>query len=122
MQLPLGWSLAEKLVFNKIKEKLGFQRCKIFVVGSAPTRQEVHEFFMSYDMPLMELYGKRENYKGIFFKNFPLLGMSESSGPQTFNVDTLGKWRTGSCGPLVPGAHLKIDNPDEKGEGEVRIQ
>lgn len=58
MALPIGWSLAEKLVFNKIKEKLGFQRCKIFVVGSAPTRQEVHEFFMSYDMPLMELYGK----------------------------------------------------------------
>lgn len=46
--------------------------------------------------------------------------MSESSGPQTFNVDTLGKWKTGSCGPLVPGAHLKINNPDEKGEGEVK--
>lgn len=53
----MGWSLAEKLVFKKVKEALGFQRCKIFVVGSAPTRQEVHEFFMSYDMPLMELYG-----------------------------------------------------------------
>lgn len=53
----IKWSLAEKLVFNKVKEALGFQRCKIFVVGSAPTRQDVHEFFMSYDMPLMELYG-----------------------------------------------------------------
>ena len=49
--------------------------------------------------------------------------MSESSGPQTFNVDSFeGKWRTGSCGPLVPGAHLKIYNPDKNGEGEVRIQ
>ena len=45
--------------------------------------------------------------------------MSESSGPLTFNVATEGKWRTGSCGPLVPGAHLKIHNPDEKNEGEV---
>lgn len=53
----MGWNLADKLVFKKVKEALGFQRCKIFVVGSAPTRQEVHEFFMSYDMPLMELYG-----------------------------------------------------------------
>lgn len=55
--LPMGWSVADKLVFKKIREALGFQRCKIFVVGSAPTRQEVHDFFMSYDMPLMELYG-----------------------------------------------------------------
>lgn len=48
--------------------------------------------------------------------------MSESTGPQTFNVDTVeGKWRTGSCGPLVPGALLKIHNPDERDEGEVKI-
>ena len=48
------------------------------------------------------------------------IGMSESCGPQTFNVDTFkGKWRTGSCGPLVIGAHLKIDKPSEEGEGEV---
>lgn len=53
----MGWTLADRLVFKKVKEALGFQKCKIFVVGSAPTRQEVHEFFMSYDMPLMELYG-----------------------------------------------------------------
>ena len=48
--------------------------------------------------------------------------MSESSGPQTFNVDTgEGKWRTGSCGPLLPGAHLKIHNPNNHGEGEVCV-
>ncbi len=48
--------------------------------------------------------------------------MSESSGPQTFNVDSFeGKWRTGSCGPLIPGAHLKIDKPNEDGEGEVSM-
>ena len=48
--------------------------------------------------------------------------MSESSGPQTFNVNTVeGKWKTGSCGPLVPGAHLKIHKPNENGEGEVCV-
>ncbi len=112
-------------MFNKVKEALGFQRCKIFVVGSAPTRQDVHEFFMSYDMPLMELYGQY-GWDGISeYDQEPFsltLGMSESSGPQTFNVDSFeGKWRTGSCGPLVPGAHLKIANPNKDGEGEVRI-
>jgi len=46
--------------------------------------------------------------------------MSESSGPQTFNVNSVkGKWKTGSCGPLVPGVHLKIHEPNENGEGEA---
>ena len=50
-----------------------------------------------------------------------ITGLSETSGPQTFNVDTVdGKWRTGSCGPLMPGTQLKIDNPDDNGEGEVK--
>ena len=53
----MGWNFADRFVFKKVKEALGFQRCKIYVVGSAPTRQDVHEFFMSYNMPLMELYG-----------------------------------------------------------------
>jgi len=56
--MPVGWTVAEKLVFNKIREAVGFQRAKILVIGSAPTSQEVHEFFMSFNMPLMELYGQ----------------------------------------------------------------
>ena len=53
----MGWSLADKLVFKKVKEAIGFSRCKVLVVGSSHTHQEVHEFFMSYDMPLVETYG-----------------------------------------------------------------
>ena len=49
--------MAEKLVFSKVRDAVGFRRAKVLVIGSAPTRQEVHEFFMSFDMPLMELYG-----------------------------------------------------------------
>ena len=47
-------------------------------------------------------------------------GMSETCGRLTFNLNSVkGKWRTGSCGPLVIGAHLKIDKPNKEGEGEV---
>ena len=56
--LPRGWTVAEKLVFKRTRELLGFQRTHIFVIGSAPTRREVHDFFMSLNMPLMELYGE----------------------------------------------------------------
>ena len=45
--------------------------------------------------------------------------MSESTGPQTLNLIPDNRWRTGSCGPKLLGVHLKIDKPDENGEGEV---
>lgn len=57
--LPRGWSIADKLFFKKLRGLLGLQRLKLFIEGSAPIRREVHEFFMSIDMPLMELYGKK---------------------------------------------------------------
>ena len=65
---------------------------------------QVHEFFMSLDMPLMELYG-----------------MSESSGPHTMNFDQRGMWKVGTCGKKLLGVDLKLDNPDEEGDGEVGL-
>ena len=52
--------------------------------------------------------------------NVPVLdmyGMSESTGP--ISVATIDTWRLGSVGQCLSGGHLKIDNPDENGEGEV---
>ena len=52
--------------------------------------------------------------------NIPVLdmyGMSESTGP--ISVATFNTWCLGSVGQCLDGAHLKIDNPDENGEGEV---
>ncbi len=58
---------------------------------------------MSLDLPLMELYG-----------------MSESSGPQTMNFLRPETWKVCSCGKTIVGVGMKIDNPDEDGNGEVR--
>ena len=65
-------------------------------------RREVHEYFMSIDIPLMELYG-----------------MSESSGPHTLNLIQPHGWKVGSCGKTIIGVQMKILEPDENGEGEV---
>ena len=35
---PKMWSLAKKLVFDKIKENLGFDQCELFIVSAAPLR------------------------------------------------------------------------------------
>lgn len=72
------------------------------MVGAAPVHRETLEFFMAFDIPILELYG-----------------MSESTGPQTSNIREFTRWRTGSCGKNISGAQTKIDNPDEHGDGEV---
>ena len=91
-------------MLKKVLKQVGLRHCEIFAVGAAHMRREVHEYFMSINIPLMELYG-----------------MSESSGPHTLNLiqpDAIG-WKVGSCGKTIKGVQLKIADPDENGEGEV---
>ena len=90
------------LVFKKVREALGFTKCKNALVGAAPIHRDTLEFFMAVDVPVLELYG-----------------MSESTGPQTMSLKSASHWRTGSCGKTMSGAETKIDNPDENGDGEV---
>ena len=99
--LPLGWTVAE-WILKKVLEEVGLQHCEIFAVGAAPMRRKVHEYFMSINIPLMELYG-----------------MSETSGPHTLNLIQPDGWKVGSCGKPIKGVQLKIADPDENGEGEV---
>lgn len=95
---------ANQPTFAQVREKLGFQHCKVFAFGAAPMRKELHEFFMAMNMPLRELYG-----------------MNECSGPHTLSPIPQGAygWKVGSCGKSIKGVQLKIFNPDENGEGEV---
>ena len=58
---------------------------------------------MSVNIPVMEVFG-----------------MSENSGPHSLNV--INKWKVGTCGPNIEGVQMKIDDPDDSGEGEVRAR
>ena len=90
------------LVFRKVKEALGLKNCTIALVGGAPTQRETLEFFMAVNIPVLEMYG-----------------MSECGGAVTVNLRNAATWRTGSCGKVISGVEVKIDNPDECGNGEV---
>ena len=65
-------------------------------------RRDVHDYYMSINIPLMEMYGQ-----------------SECSGNHTINLIQQDRWRVGSCGKPIIGVQLKIFNPDKNGEGEV---
>lgn len=64
--VPWGFGLANNLVFKRVRAALGLDRCKIYLTGAAPITKDTLEYFMSLNIPLMEIYG-----------------MSESSGPHT---------------------------------------
>lgn len=97
--VPWGFMLANNLVFKKVRATLGLDRCKLCLTGAAPITKETLEYFMSLNMPVKELYG-----------------MSESSGPHTVSVD---EYRITSCGKVMPGCKIKLDNPDKDGNGEI---
>ena len=90
--------------FDKVKEALGLSYCKIIVVGADSIRHEVVEYFMSFNIPILEWYG-----------------MTESTGPHTANIRDKKhtQWKVGSCGVNISGVETEIDHPDENGNGEV---
>jgi long-subunit acyl-CoA synthetase (AMP-forming) len=91
---PLLYGLANKVVFSKVRAKLGFDQTRICVTSAAPISKDTLEFFLSLGIPIMEVYG-----------------MSECTGPATFSLPH--KYRTGSVGWTLPGGELKIAEDGE---------
>ena len=102
LPLPWGWWFADKLFFGRVQEALGLGRCHIFLSGAAPIREQVVEYFMGVNIPILEIYG-----------------MSESTGSHSVNFLGGGRWRVGSAGRALNGVETKIESPDVNSEGEV---
>ena len=96
----LMYTMGQKVVYKKVREALGFDRCVAFFGGAAPLSMECLKYFCSLDIIVLELYG-----------------MSETTGPHTINF--FNNWKIGTVGPLLSGCKNRLADPDEKGEGEV---
>lgn len=72
----------------------------MFFFGAAPLKKTTIDYFASLDIPLLNIYG-----------------MSETTGAATLH--TLANFSLKDCGFPVPGCEFKIDNPNEKGDGEI---
>ncbi len=94
--MPFLYGLANKLVFSKVKEKLGLDRCRLFISTAAPISMDTLEFFLSLGIPITEVYG-----------------MSECTGPGTVSLPEPFKYETGWAGPAVPGTEMKIAEDGE---------
>ncbi|MCJ8746867.1 hypothetical protein PDJAM_G00146680 [Pangasius djambal] len=98
--VPWGFTLANNLVFKRVRAALGLDHCKHCFTGAAPITKDTLEYFMSLNIPIYELYG-----------------MSESTGPHT--MSWTDNFCIMSCGKVIQGCKTKLDKPDADGSGEV---
>merc|ERR1712127_255390 len=87
------FKIFQKIYYSKVKALLGLGECKSFITGAAPMERQTFNYFLSLDIRILELYG-----------------MSESSGPHTFN--TVEKNRMGSVGVLMASAQSQLIRPN----------
>lgn len=94
-----GWlgmkrAIADKLVFSKVRAKMGLDRCAVLLSGSAPLRRDVHEFFMALGFTLIEAYGLTETCPGL-------------------SANRPGKMKIGTVGQAIKGVTLRIAEDGE---------
>jgi long-chain acyl-CoA synthetase len=85
--------LADKLVFSKVKDRLG-GRLRRSISGGAPLAKEIAELFDTMGILILEGYG-----------------LTECTTAATTNRSN--KYRFGTVGPALPGFELRLDDDGE---------
>ncbi len=95
--LGLKFKLFDKLVFAKLREKLG-GNVRFAVSGSAPLSLYLGHFYRSLGVKILEGYG-----------------LTETTAPVSVNLPT--NFKIGTVGPALPGHTIRIAD-----DGEVEVQ
>ena len=100
MSRTLLWQLklADRLVFSKIRETLGFDQLLICISGSAAISPEILRFFYGIGIEILEGYG-----------------LTETTAPATFNRPLQARF--GTVGLPLPGVEIKLAQ-----DGEVLVK
>lgn len=95
--------LFDMAVITPVKSAMGLNACRVAASGAAPLDPKVSEFFAGLNIHIIDLFG-----------------LSESSGPAA--IGDLEDHPHGSCGKVLAGTEIQIAEPDEQGEGEIRLK
>ena len=96
--------LADLLVYRKWRNELG-GKVEGVVVGAAALQPRLGKIFSAAGVEIREGYG-----------------MTETSPVISFNRFEPGGVRFGTVGIPIPSMEVKIENPDEKGEGQILVK
>lgn len=99
LKIPLLSSYVKK----KIKKGAGLQNARYLFVGAAPMPIPLMQWFQKIGITILQGYGMTEN--NIY---------------ATANLPNAN--RIGSVGRALPGADMRIFEPDAKGEGEIQYK
>ncbi|GAB4586591.1 AMP-dependent synthetase/ligase [Nocardia sp. IFM 10818] len=92
------FTLADRLVLATIRERLGLDKVRVAVTGSAPIPHDTHEFFLGLGLPLCEGYGMTECTAGATLSRHPRI-------------------KIGTVGKPLPGSEISI-----AADGEVLVR
>ena len=95
--LSVKFSLADRLVFGKIRGRLG-GRLRFFVSGGAPLAREIAEFFHAMGILILEGYGLTET-------------------PSVVSAQDVDHFKFGTVGKPLPGTEVRIAS-----DGEILIR
>jgi long-subunit acyl-CoA synthetase (AMP-forming) len=94
--VPLGLRIRravfDRLVYAKVRERIGLDQCHVTFSGAAPLADDVMVFFLALGVPLREGYG-----------------LTESTAPATLNLQN--RLKVGTVGPPLPGVEVRLE-PD----------
>ncbi|MCC7384624.1 MAG: AMP-binding protein [Deltaproteobacteria bacterium] len=94
----LVYPLFDRLVYSKLKDRLGLDQSRMAITGAAPMSPATRDWFLSLGLPISEVYGQ-----------------SEGCGPTTFNKAGEGKLNT--AGRALPGVQVRIAE-----DGEILVK
>lgn len=101
-----GWKMKLRLgrfLFKSMRNAAGLGTIRLFVCGGAPLPDRIAAFFNLIGFTFLEGYG-----------------MTECS--PVISVNRPENLIFGSVGPVLPGIEVKINKPDENGNGEIIVR
>lgn len=86
-----NYKLAKSVVLDKVKRTIGLSDVRQFCCASAPISNEIRNFFLSLDCPVVNAFG-----------------LSESQGAGTMGSISEGTYKDGSVGKPMPSIDIQI--------------
>jgi long-chain acyl-CoA synthetase len=92
-----------KAMFSSVRKAMGMDKVRFLVSGAAALAPWASSFMERLGLPVLQGYGLTETS--------PVVSVNRLANPDNVSV-----------GPPVPGFEVKIDNPDEQGNGEIVVR